>query len=110
MKKKKKGILDSVKKFRKGQKDNLDFLDDDVGGVPNKRPGKSSQMQKLNDQQRKKSRAFRNKKFGFGGKKRGLKTNTNKSTNDVSGFRQKKAAPKNKRLGKSRRQKVKQTH
>ena len=32
-------------------------------------------------------RNFKDKKFGFGGKKRGLKSNTKDSVNDVTGFK-----------------------
>ena len=32
-------------------------------------------------------RKFKDKKFGFGGKKRGLKSNTKDSVNDVTGFK-----------------------
>merc|ERR1711874_659662 len=56
--KEKREMMEEVKKFKKGQTDNLDFLE----------KGK-------------------NKKIGFGGKKRGLKHNTKDSANDVSEYR-----------------------
>ncbi|XP_039262132.2 putative rRNA-processing protein EBP2 [Styela clava] len=103
-KKKKREILDSVKKFRKGKTDSMDFLDDER----EVKPGKKSQLQKV-EQQRKKSRTFRNKKFGFGGKKKGMKSNTVKSVNDVSGFKQPRGKKNfnNKRPGKGKRQQMK---
>lgn len=58
-------------------------------------------------------RRHKDKKFGFGGKKRGLKRNTKSSTSDVSEYRgpgkQKRpgAAQKRQRPGKSRRLKMK---
>lgn len=60
---------------------------------------------------------MKDKKFGFGGKKRGSKQNTKSSVDDVSSYRLQRAKPtkkkphghklKNKRLGKSRRQQMK---
>lgn len=102
----KKETLDQVKKFRKGVTKNMDFLDKKQGGVSKKALEK---------------RKMRDKKFGFGGKKRGSKLNTRESAADVSEFEQPgkpnrggkgrkvmKGKPKgNKRLGKSRRAKVK---
>jgi Eukaryotic rRNA processing protein EBP2. len=58
-------------------------------------------------------RRYKDKKFGFGGKKRGMKRNTKSSTSDVSEFRgpgkqkQPGAAQKRQRPGKSRRLKMK---
>ena len=61
-------------------------------------------------------RQFKDKKFGFGGKKKGGKVNTKSSTDDVSGYRPARAngakkpmgkMAKKKRLGKDRRQKNK---
>ena len=66
---------------------------------------------------------MKNKKFGFGGKKKGLKANTKSSVNDTSSYRISRAKKvpggshagkknmgsklKTKRLGKARRQKMK---
>nr|CAB3240537.1 probable rRNA-processing protein EBP2 [Phallusia mammillata] len=100
---KKKELLKSVKKYRKGQTKSLDFLDE----PDDKQKGgkKLSQLQKL--QQQKKlnpKRASKNKKYGFGGKKRGMKRNNNKSANDVSGFKKHVHSKKNtQRPGKNRR-------
>merc|ERR1740128_837944 len=70
--KEKKDMMDEMKKIRKGQGGNMDFLENKgkVGGgrVEQKRAGKD-------------------KKFGFGGKKRDVKKNDRKSTDDVSDFR-----------------------
>jgi len=110
--KEKKDMLDQVKKFRKGQTDTIDFLED--GGGKGKKSNKKDQNQASVAK-----RKFKDKKFGFGGKKRGLKSNTKDSVNDVTGFKPgfKKRGPdsgmvkranapgskKNKRVGKARR-------
>merc|ERR1719184_117916 len=61
--------------MRKGQEGNMDFLDnkDSKGKV-----GGGRKEQKRN---------FKDKKFGFGGKKRDVKKNDKRSTDDVSSFR-----------------------
>ena len=101
--KEKKDMMDEMKKIRKGQGGNLDFLDD--GGDAKK---KSNSVGKRN---------FKDKKFGFGGKKRGMKKNDKKSADDVSGFKpfskgraggpnKKNMKGKLKRPGKDKRQKI----
>lgn len=101
--KEKKDMMDEMKKIRKGQGGSLDFLDgDDAGGKKKPNPvGK---------------RNFKDKKFGFGGKKRGLKKNDKKSADDVTGFKpfnktgagnKKNMSGKLKRPGKDKRQKIK---
>merc|ERR1711923_34489 len=90
-------MMDEMKKIRKGQGGNLDFLDDggDAGGKK-----KSNSVGKRN---------FKDKKFGFGGKKR---------ADDVSGFKpfskggaggpnKRNMKGKLKRPGKDKRQKIK---
>lgn len=63
-------------------------------------------------------RNFKNDKFGYGGKKKGMKTNTKQSTDDVSGYKNFRSSgakggkklgkmAKRKRAGKERRQKMK---
>ncbi len=59
-------------------------------------------------------RSFKDKKFGFGGKKKGSKINNRKSTDDVSGFRHNRSRKpgggkggKSQRPGKNRRNKMK---
>merc|ERR1719427_2252155 len=82
--------LREMKKIRKGQGGNLDFLD---GGGKDGSVGKGGPkgVAKKN---------FKDKKFGFGGKKKGLKKNDKKSADDVSSFR-----PFNKGTGGGRGQK-----
>ncbi|XP_074029745.1 probable rRNA-processing protein EBP2 homolog [Leptinotarsa decemlineata] len=69
----KKEMLNQVKKVRKGMSKDLDFLD----GKKNKSIGRKS-MEK---------RKMKDKKFGFGGKKSGMKSNTKDSAADISEFR-----------------------
>ena len=96
--KEKKDMLDQVKKFRKGQADSIDFLEES---------GANKKKQQATDEKRK----FKDKKFGFGGKKKGKKANTRDSVNDVSSYKRPRAKggakPANKRPGKSRRQNIK---
>ncbi len=142
--KEKKEMLDQVKKFRKGQTDTIDFLEEGGGkGAKGKKAGGANNQgyvrrriehysssllnyalfyfPSCSNQDRRK---FKDKKFGFGGKKKGGKANTRESVNDVSGFRpgfKKRGADSglvnrsgaagknkgNKRLGKSRRKQAK---
>lgn len=103
----KKELLDKLKKFRKGKLQNLDFLED---------------AKSLEAQQKKSvaNRKMRNKRFGFGGKKKGMKSNTKGSSagiekvqnfNKISKRRVgiNKKGNANKRLGKSRRMKMKKS-
>ncbi|KAJ6640080.1 putative rRNA-processing protein EBP2 like [Pseudolycoriella hygida] len=71
----KREMLDKLKKFRKGKLQNLDFLDDNKSGQ-SKRDGKKAAKDKRN---------ARDKRFGFGGKKRGLKRNTKQSSMEGGG-------------------------
>ena len=113
--KEKKDMLDQVKKFRKGKTDKIDFLDD----LDSK---KSAHGGKNKNQIDKKQ--FKDKKFGFGGKKKGGKGNTRQSTDDVSSYKPFRNNPKgpnrknkksgggggkmkSKRPGKQRRQQMK---
>lgn len=94
----KRDMLDNLKKFRKGKLKNLDFLEDNRGSSANGKKGPNT----------KDKRKARDAKFGFGGKKRGMKRNTKESS--IGGGERKnfgggkKAAP---RLGKSKRVKAK---
>lgn len=94
----KKDMLDQLKKFRKGKLKNLDFLEDSKAAASNKKKSEAK-------------RKSRDKKFGFGGKKKGLKKNTKQSSGDIEksgrNFRKPGKAAANKRLGKSRRTKTK---
>merc|ERR1711915_89340 len=74
----KKEMMDEMKKIRKGQGGNMDFLEN---GGPDSSKGK------VGGGRNEAKRNAKNKKFGFGGKKRDLKKNDQKSTNDVSSFR-----------------------
>ena len=82
--KEKKDMLDQVKKFRKGQADSIDFLDGEegFGGGGDKNNKKGGQG--ANPAERRK---FKDKKFGFGGKKKGMKANTKDSVNDTTSYR-----------------------
>uniref|UniRef100_H2YQ43 Uncharacterized protein n=1 Tax=Ciona savignyi TaxID=51511 RepID=H2YQ43_CIOSA len=104
---KKREVLSSIKKFKKGKITNTDFLDD--SSKENRPQGKKlSQLQKLQKHKVNHKRNFRDKKYGFGGKKKGQKRNTNTSSNDVSGFKRKvHGNKKNVRPGKSKRTKLK---
>merc|ERR1719318_2204677 len=105
-------MMDEMKKIRKGQGGNMDFLEN--GGGKGESKGAVAGKRNAKD-----------KKFGFGGKKRHLKKNDN-SADDVSGFRPfnkggaggkfggkpgvkggKKVKGHNKRPGKGNRQKMK---
>ncbi|XP_047986258.1 probable rRNA-processing protein EBP2 homolog [Leguminivora glycinivorella] len=70
----KREMLEQLKRVRKGKSTDLDFLDD------NKNKGKGPQ----NKISRK--RAMKDKKFGFGGKKKGSKLNTRESSSNMDGF------------------------
>lgn len=94
----KREMLDKLKKFRKGKLKNLDFLEDN-------RASKTASAGK---------RKARDSKFGFGGKKRGMKRNTKDSSMDTGGskpFSAARGGNKNKkppkRLGKNKRVKAK---
>uniref|UniRef100_A0A1B0AJV6 Uncharacterized protein n=1 Tax=Glossina pallidipes TaxID=7398 RepID=A0A1B0AJV6_GLOPL len=94
----KREVLENIKKFRKGKFKNLDFLEDA------RKP--ESKTKKTAD-----SRKNRNKKFGFGGKKKGSKGNTKSSSAGLETHKRSKGkafkGAANKRLGKSRRSKAK---
>jgi len=72
--KEKKDMMDEMKKIRKGQGGNMDFLEN--GGGKGESKGAIAGKRNAKD-----------KKFGFGGKKRHLKKNDKNSTDDVSGFK-----------------------
>merc|ERR1719184_359472 len=93
--------------MRKGQEGNMDFLD------------KKDSKGKVGGGRKEQKRNFKDKKFGFGGKKRDVKKNDKRSTDDVSSFRpSQKTRPGGKskagggagskaRPGKGKRQKMK---
>merc|ERR1711860_194734 len=85
--KEKREMLDSVKKFRKGQVDKIQLLGETVEReAPAKEMQNGKKMMKAN-----KKREFKNKKFGFGGQKKRSKYNTAESAADVSDFNPRKA-------------------
>lgn len=97
----KRKLLEEVKKYRKGMRRDLDFLDD-----------KKKPQQKRMDPKAVAKRKMKDAKFGFGGKKRGNKKNTRTSSADVSEYRRPskpgkmlkgKGGKLNQRLGKGRR-------
>lgn len=100
----KRKLLEEVKKYRKGVRKDLDFLDD------KKKPQGKAVNQKVAAK-----RKMRDAKYGFGGKKRGSKKNTRASSADVSEYRRPskpgkdlknkagKGGKTKQRLGKSRR-------
>ncbi|CAK1603845.1 unnamed protein product [Parnassius mnemosyne] len=76
----KKHMLEQLKRVRKGKSTDLDFLEDNKG--------KNSKGNNSKDPKNKisRKRANKDKKFGFGGKKKGSKLNTRESTNQLEGF------------------------
>ncbi|XP_041976063.1 probable rRNA-processing protein EBP2 homolog [Aricia agestis] len=73
----KRQMLEQLKRVRKGKSSDLDFLDDNKG----KNKGGKDPKNKVN-----KKRVMKDKKFGFGGKKKGSKLNTRDSSNQMEGF------------------------
>lgn len=104
----KRKLLEEVKKYRKGVRKDLDFLDD-----------KKKSQDKAVNQKVAAKRKMRDAKYGFGGKKRGSKKNTRASSADVSEYRRpskpgkdsknkgEKGGKPKQRLGKSRRTQMK---
>ncbi|XP_063988809.1 probable rRNA-processing protein EBP2 homolog [Diachasmimorpha longicaudata] len=106
----KRKMLDEVKKYRKGVRKDLDFLDD------KKKPGNRGKGDRPGPKGRRavEKARMKNSKFGFGGKKRGSKMNTKESAADVSDWKKpskfptkggkvKKMAKKATRPGKNKR-------
>ncbi|XP_033327620.2 putative rRNA-processing protein EBP2 homolog [Megalopta genalis] len=100
----KRKMLEEVKKYRKGVRQDLDFLDD------KKKPQRKMDHHALAKRKQKDS------KYGFGGKKRGTKKNTRTSSMDVSEYKRspkpgkdfkRKGGKPNQRLGKQRRVQMK---
>ncbi|XP_033115156.1 probable rRNA-processing protein EBP2 [Anneissia japonica] len=73
--KEKKEMIEAVKKYRKGQNDKLDFL-----GIEGDSKTKSGFSKAKGPGQK---RQFKNDKFGFGGRKKGQKQNTQDSFRQV---------------------------
>ncbi|KAA0718886.1 putative rRNA-processing protein EBP2 [Triplophysa tibetana] len=113
--KEKKAMMTAVKKYQKGMTDKLDFLE---GDKDKGKKGASATKSHANKKGPNAKRQFKDKKFGFGGKKKGSKWNTKDSHDDMSGFRGKvahgkggkkfgKGGKSNKRPGKEARRKAK---
>ncbi|XP_016382153.1 probable rRNA-processing protein EBP2 [Sinocyclocheilus rhinocerous] len=81
--KQKKAMLSAVKKYQKGMTDKLDFLE----GDQDQRPKESAAKKQVNKKGPNSKKKYKDKKFGFGGKKKGSKWNTKDSHDDVSGFK-----------------------
>jgi len=111
--KKKRDMLNSVKKYQKGKSQKMDFLDEEGASASSGGKGqpKTTHLQKLTENLKangKGKRAHRNKKFGFGGKKRNMKSNNSESHSNSSGFKRNvHSNKKNKRPGKNRRAQTK---
>lgn len=90
----KKQMLDDIKAFRKGKLKNLEFLNDHKSTNTKKGKAKSNSKRQAKDQ-----------KFGYGGKKRGSKRNTQNSILGIKGKGKKDT--KIPRPGKNKRQKMK---
>lgn len=95
----KKDMLNKVKKYRKGVSKDMSFLD-----------GNSKSNNKVLSRKSLEKRKKKDKKFGFGGKKKGMKSNTRESAADISEYRTPGKGKniggsklKNKRPGKNRR-------
>eukprot|EP00062_Callorhinchus_milii_P014498 gi/632963747/ref/XP_007898057.1/ PREDICTED: probable rRNA-processing protein EBP2 [Callorhinchus milii] len=108
--KEKKAMLTAVKKYQKGLSDKLDFLEGDRAPSKGQKEAGGGGSGGGGGQHKKKGinakRKHKNEKFGFGGKKRGLKWNTKDSYDDVSSFRSKVAHSKNKNFGKGGKGKI----
>ncbi|CAB3243618.1 unnamed protein product [Arctia plantaginis] len=77
----KKEMLEQLKRVRKGKSSDLSFLDENKGNKSNsnlKGKGKENRVNR--------KRVMKDKKFGFGGKKKGSKLNTRDSSNNMDGF------------------------
>ncbi|XP_039591182.1 probable rRNA-processing protein EBP2 [Polypterus senegalus] len=89
--KEKKAMMTAVKKYQKGMVDKLDFLEGDAERGKKNTVTASKSKSAMNMKGSNAKRKYKDKKFGFGGKKRGSKWNTKESYDDVSGFRSKVA-------------------
>lgn len=95
--KQKKEFQEKIRRYRKGDK-SVDFLDENKGrqgggGGPQSRQLK--QKQQRNPKLTKKE--FKQSKFGYGGRKKGLKKNTAESSAQFTGFKRSKGFKKDKR-------------
>jgi rRNA-processing protein EBP2 len=83
--------MDEMKKIRKGQGGNMDFLEPSSSGGKSAKEGKGAKEGKASGKvgggRVEQKRNAKDKKFGFGGKKRDVKKNDKRSNDDVSSFR-----------------------
>ncbi|XP_063216850.1 probable rRNA-processing protein EBP2 homolog [Bacillus rossius redtenbacheri] len=103
--KEKRELREEVKKYRKGVRTDLDFLEANpkraIGkGSGGRGPGQKGPASKKAEAKQK----YKSKKFGFGGKKRGGKVNTRASAADVSEYTRPKGGPRGGAKGKARQQ------
>uniref|UniRef100_H0WL98 EBNA1 binding protein 2 n=1 Tax=Otolemur garnettii TaxID=30611 RepID=H0WL98_OTOGA len=92
-------MMNAIKKYQKGFSDKLDFIEGDQKPISrDKKAGAKGQQVKKRlgvlgcwSALHSAKRRYKNQKFGFGGKKKGLKWNTRESYDDVSSFRAKTA-------------------
>lgn len=105
----KRKMMEEVKKYRKGIRQDLDFLDD------KKKPQPRQPNRKMNPKAQLKAK-MKSAKYGFGGKERNNKRNTKSSSADVSEYRRPqkpgqgrkgKGGKEKQRPGKSRRMQMK---
>lgn len=105
----KRKLMEEVKKYRKGIRKDLDFLDD------KKKPQGRQSNRRMNPKTQSKMK-MKSAKYGYGGKKRGSKWNTKSSSADVSEYRRPskpgegrkgKDGKGKQRIGKSRRVQMK---
>ncbi|XP_043280357.1 probable rRNA-processing protein EBP2 homolog [Venturia canescens] len=90
----KRKMLEEVKKYRKGVRKDLDFLDD------KKKPGGTKKFDGQSDKRSNLKMKMKNSKYGFGGKKRGMKKNTKESAADVSEYRRPAKPDRGGKMGK----------
>ncbi|XP_022174721.1 probable rRNA-processing protein EBP2 [Myzus persicae] len=84
--KQKRDLNENIKKFRKGLRNDLDFLETDSGKKNKKKDdGGGGGEKKKNLSRSQHKRKGKDTKYGFGGKKRGMKENTTESTFGGSG-------------------------
>ncbi|XP_015603277.1 probable rRNA-processing protein EBP2 homolog isoform X2 [Cephus cinctus] len=98
----KRKMLEEVKKYQKGIRRDLDFLDDKKKPVSNK-----AALRRVDKKAQSKLK-MKNSKYGFGGKKRGSKQNTRSSSADVSEYKRPGNPGKSSKSGRLGKGKVKQ--
>lgn len=83
----KRKLMEEVKKYQKGLRTDLDFLEEKKKNKKQNPSASQGNRKGPVDKKVQAKRQYKDKKFGFGGKKRGMKRNTKSSTSDVSEFR-----------------------